>query len=173
MASRSTLRRELAQAEERLLAEMGRQRIPQRYPSARIIEVQERRVLLLTALLQAGHGHVFTSQTNWADRPSYTWTGADIPSCRHCRAPVIGSLAARQRCPGDRHSCPVMTAPGRPGHPVFCEEPGSMDEGFTAWTCEAGHVTDAGHVPLFRDHRRLCLLADTGCPWPWLAGSAL
>jgi hypothetical protein len=172
MASKSTLRRELTQAEERLLAEKGRERSPQQWPSPRIIEVQERRILLLTGLLEAGPGHVFTAQTNWAARPSYLWADRDIPSCRHCRAPVIGSLAARQRCTGDRHSCPVQTAPGRPGHPVFCDEPGEMSADFSEWTCGAGHVTDAGHVPRFRDHKRVCLLADTGCPWPWLEGSA-
>jgi hypothetical protein len=166
---RTGLRRELAQAEKRLLAEVSKPRGRQQYPaSARIIEVEERRILILSALIEAGRGHVFTSQTNWADRPSYLWTGRDIPACRHCRVPVIGDLAAKEPCSGDRHACPWMISERR-GRAVCCGEPGRMGEDFTAWECVAGHVTGSRHVPLFWDHARLCPLAGDSCPWPFLA----
>jgi hypothetical protein len=171
MASRAALRRELAQASARLIAEEGRGQGRQRWPSPRIVEVEKRRILLLTGLLEAGSGHVFTPMGNWAALPSYQWTDRDIPACRRCRVPVVGDLAAKEPCAGDLHICPVVIGERR-GRPVFCDTPGAMNRDLTAWQCAEGHVTDGSHVPRFRDHAKVCLLADAGCPWPFLAAAA-
>jgi hypothetical protein len=164
--SRNVLRRELARAEDRLLIATGRKPGGRQWLSPRVRQVEERRILILTGLLEAGRGHAFIPQTNWADRPAYLWTAWDVPSCRHCRVPVIGDLAAKERCSGDRHSCPVMIS--RSARRVCCGEPGEMNGIFTEWRCTLGHVTGVSHVGPFRDHLALCAMAEEACPWPYL-----
>jgi hypothetical protein len=168
VGGRAGLRRQLGWAEQRLTAATSRE-----YQRPRVILVEGRRIIMLTGLLQAGPGHVFTPMGNWADRPPATWTDMDIPVCRLCTA-IATEPEATGACPGDTHQCPVVITAGGgpvPARPALvCSSPGVMSGDFTWWLCAAGHVVDATHVPRFRDHDRVCGQV-AGCPWPYLAGA--
>ena len=62
-------------------------------PSNRPVITRRRAYDMLSCLLEAGDGHVFTGAII-AER------GTVLPHCRHCRV-FAGSLKARERCAGD------------------------------------------------------------------------
>lgn len=108
------------------------------------------------------------------DKLGHVFTPDGPGRCCYCRR----SPGIEKPCPGDAHQCPAIVTVGdsdtarQPYHcdDWVCYQPGAMNEGFTEWRCQRGHViTRAGHVPAGQRHA--CHLAGSRCPWEFLAGA--
>lgn len=132
-----SLRQELALSRRRMASAQTRY-----WAAHRVIENERRRIYLLEARLGVGAGHVLTCDPR-------KWESRSDPFCRYCSAPA-SSERGKEPCRGDTHTCSALVAEGETSTAfrihagdVLCGQPGKYDDGFTAWTCSAGHVTAA------------------------------
>ena len=111
--------------------------------------------------LPVGAGHVLDETPGRTVRKAH---------CRLCMVPA-SSISGGNPCAGDKHACPAEVPAGTPDavqafqrDEWHCRQPGQMSAGFTAWTCQAGHMTTReNHQHGWRDRCGI-----PGCPWDYL-----
>ena len=111
--------------------------------------------------LPAGAGHVLDVNPGQPVRKAH---------CRLCTVRA-SSIAGGTPCPGDKHACPAEVPAGTPDAAQafqrdewHCRQPGQMSADFTAWTCQAGHVTTREN----HQHGWRSQCGIPGCPWDFL-----
>jgi hypothetical protein len=113
------------------------------------------------------------------DHDGHVFTRGHGRCCRRCAA-AEDSATGEAPCAGEGHHCPAVVTEGATptasrvyGHDeFFCFQPGTMSDDFTTWTCGAGHILTAGHVPDTTRHEAVCPMAGLRCPWPFLLTGA-
>jgi hypothetical protein len=143
--------------------------IKRRWAAETVIDLENFRIRLLTAHLDAGDGHVFTPDpvidlSRWS-----TLAHPSPPSCRLCGV-GLGALASEKPCPGDIHACQADVTEGETPTAFrqykyeswLCGQRGVFADDFSVWTCARGHRTSTRH-------QRGCLRnAATSCPCRFL-----